>query len=185
MFVHTTLIFWGRWAGVLCLLAVSAHKKHTNIHEPNTIWHNLCRYYLLQNDIISCWHINVSSMLVLFLEILPSEVQILRHEFKIFLSALDLGKMQLIENATLKKFFWYLVALHRWCSINGQKSYLKTLTFSWPNSFFSFCFHFCKQYFISFAASYSPGWLPSMGSHRVGHDWSDVAAAKRIDMFHF
>ena len=23
-----------------------------------------------------------------------------------------------------------------------------------------------------------PGWLPSMGSHRVGHDWSDLAAAK-------
>ena len=22
-----------------------------------------------------------------------------------------------------------------------------------------------------------PGWLPSMGSHRVGHDWSDAAAA--------
>ena len=24
-----------------------------------------------------------------------------------------------------------------------------------------------------------PGWLPSMGSHRVGHDWSDLAAAAR------
>ena len=24
-----------------------------------------------------------------------------------------------------------------------------------------------------------PGGLPSMGSHRVGHDWSDLAAAKR------
>ena len=22
-----------------------------------------------------------------------------------------------------------------------------------------------------------PGWLPSMGSHRVGHNWSDLAAA--------
>ena len=22
-----------------------------------------------------------------------------------------------------------------------------------------------------------PGWLPSVGSHRVGHDWSDLAAA--------
>ena len=22
-----------------------------------------------------------------------------------------------------------------------------------------------------------PGWLPPMGSHRVGHDWSDLAAA--------
>ena len=25
-----------------------------------------------------------------------------------------------------------------------------------------------------------PGGLPSMGSHRVGHDWSDLAAAKQI-----
>ena len=24
-----------------------------------------------------------------------------------------------------------------------------------------------------------PGGLPSMGSHRVGHDWSDLAAAAR------
>ena len=26
-----------------------------------------------------------------------------------------------------------------------------------------------------------PGWLPSIGSHRVGHDWSDAAAAARQD----
>ena len=25
-----------------------------------------------------------------------------------------------------------------------------------------------------------PGGLPSMGSHRVGHDWSDLAAAATI-----
>ena len=25
-----------------------------------------------------------------------------------------------------------------------------------------------------------PGGLPSMGSHRVGHDWSDLAAAVRV-----
>ena len=25
-----------------------------------------------------------------------------------------------------------------------------------------------------------PGGLPSMGSHRVGHDWSDLAAAGNI-----
>ena len=28
-----------------------------------------------------------------------------------------------------------------------------------------------------------PGWLPSMGSHRVGHDWSDSAAAAAV--FHY
>ena len=44
-------------------------------------------------------------MLLLFLEILPSEVQISRDEFKIFLSALDLGKMHLIANATFKTSF--------------------------------------------------------------------------------
>ena len=27
-----------------------------------------------------------------------------------------------------------------------------------------------------------PGGLPSMGSHRVGHDWSDLAAAARLDV---
>ena len=26
-----------------------------------------------------------------------------------------------------------------------------------------------------------PGWLPSMGSHRVEHDWSDLAAAAAAD----
>ena len=25
-----------------------------------------------------------------------------------------------------------------------------------------------------------PGGLPSMGSHRVGHDWSDLAAAAAV-----
>ena len=25
-----------------------------------------------------------------------------------------------------------------------------------------------------------PDWLPSMGSHRFGHDWSDLAAAARL-----
>ena len=27
-----------------------------------------------------------------------------------------------------------------------------------------------------------PGGLPSMGSHRIGHDWSDLAAAKQVSM---
>ena len=26
-----------------------------------------------------------------------------------------------------------------------------------------------------------PGGLPSMGSHRIGHDWSDLAAAAATD----
>ena len=25
-----------------------------------------------------------------------------------------------------------------------------------------------------------PGWLPSVGLHRVGHDWSDLAAAAAV-----
>ena len=29
-----------------------------------------------------------------------------------------------------------------------------------------------------------PGWLPSMGSHRVGHDWSDLAAEKHVKWYH-
>ena len=27
-----------------------------------------------------------------------------------------------------------------------------------------------------------PGGLPSMGSHRVGHDWSDLAAAAALEI---
>ena len=27
-----------------------------------------------------------------------------------------------------------------------------------------------------------PGGLPSMGSHRVGHDWSDLAAAAAVEI---
>ena len=29
-----------------------------------------------------------------------------------------------------------------------------------------------------------PGGMPSMGSHRVGHDWSDLAAAAAADKNH-
>ena len=29
-----------------------------------------------------------------------------------------------------------------------------------------------------------PGELPSMGSHRVGHDWSDLAAAALLQTLH-
>ena len=28
-----------------------------------------------------------------------------------------------------------------------------------------------------------PGGLPSMGSHRVGHDWSDLAAAAVLERY--
>ena len=30
-----------------------------------------------------------------------------------------------------------------------------------------------------------PGGLPSMGSHRVGHDWSDLAAAAAVNRYRF
>ena len=30
-----------------------------------------------------------------------------------------------------------------------------------------------------------PGGLPSLGSHRVGHDWSDLAAAAAASSFYF
>ena len=31
-----------------------------------------------------------------------------------------------------------------------------------------------------------PGWLPSMGSHRVGHNWSDLAAAAAAaELYHY
>ena len=35
----------------------------------------------------------------------------------------------------------------------------------------------------SFPGTEEPGGLPSMGSHRVGHDWSDLAAAAAAPEF--
>ena len=35
------------------------------------------------------------------------------------------------------------------------------------------------------AGTGEPGGLPSMGSHRVGHDWSNLAAAAAAEQLHF
>ena len=59
---------------------------------------------------------------------------------------------------------------------------------SWTQlSDFTFTFHFhalekematyCSVLAWRIPGTWEPGGLPSMGSHRVGHDWSDLAAA--------
>ena len=37
-----------------------------------------------------------------------------------------------------------------------------------------------KEQMQGFPGMGEPGGLPSMGSHRVGHDWSDLAAAAAV-----
>ena len=59
---------------------------------------------------------------------------------------------------------------------------------------FSFTFHFhalekeMRTHFSVLAwripGTGEPGGLPSMGSHRVGHDWSNLAAAAAAAVFH-
>ena len=57
---------------------------------------------------------------------------------------------------------------------------------TWPNDFsFTFHFHALEKEMATHSSVLAwripetgePGGLPSMGSHRVGHDWSDLAAA--------
>ena len=60
-------------------------------------------------------------------------------------------------------------------------------------SYFTFTFHFhalekemathCSVLIWRILGTREPGGLPSMGSHRVGHDWSNLAAAAAADHF--
>ena len=66
-----------------------------------------------------------------------------------------------------------------WAAVHG-------VTKSWTRlSNFSFHFHALEKEMATHSrvlawripGTAEPGGLPSMGSHRVGHDWSDLAAA--------
>ena len=66
------------------------------------------------------------------------------------------------------------------------KAAVHGVTRSWTRlSDFTFTFHFMiwrrkwqpTPVFLSGESQGQPGGLPSLGSHRVGHDWSDLAAA--------
>ena len=69
------------------------------------------------------------------------------------------------------------------------KGPLVPLTRGWLSDFtFAFHFHALEQEMATHSSVLAwripgtgePGGLPSMGSHRVGHDWSDLAAAEEI-----
>ena len=68
-----------------------------------------------------------------------------------------------------------------WAAVNGvAKSRTRLSNFT-----FTFHFHALEKEMATYASvlvwripgTGEPGGLPSMGSHRVGHDWSDLAAA--------
>ena len=68
-----------------------------------------------------------------------------------------------------------------WAAVQGV-----TESWTWLSNFtFTFHFHALEKEMASHSSvlawripgTEEPGRLPSMGSHRVGHDWSDLAAA--------
>ena len=71
-----------------------------------------------------------------------------------------------------------------WAAVHGV-----TKSQTWPSgSTFTFHFHALEKEMATHSSVLAwripgmgePGGLPSMGSHRVGHDWSDLAAAAAI-----
>ena len=67
-----------------------------------------------------------------------------------------------------------------WQSMGSQR-----IRQDWATSLFAFHFHALEKEMATHSSVLAwrisgtgePGGLPSMGSHRVGHDWSDLAAA--------
>ena len=73
-----------------------------------------------------------------------------------------------------------------WAAVHGV-----TKSWTWLSDFpFTFHFHALEKEMATHSSVLSwripgtgePGGLPSMGSHRVGHDWSDLAAAAVSDL---
>ena len=72
-----------------------------------------------------------------------------------------------------------------WAAVHGVAQ-----SRTWLSDFtFTFCFHALEKEMATHSSVLAwripgtggPGGLPSMGSHRVGHDWSDLAAAAAAD----
>ena len=72
-----------------------------------------------------------------------------------------------------------------WAAVHGAaKSRTRLSDFT-----FTFHFHALEKEMVTHSSVLAwripgmgkPGGLPSMGSHRVGHDWSDLAAARRLN----
>ena len=71
-----------------------------------------------------------------------------------------------------------------WAAVHGV-----TTSWTWLSDFtFTFHFHTMEKAMATHSSVLArripgmaePGGLPSMGSHRVGHDWSDLAAAAAV-----
>ena len=71
-----------------------------------------------------------------------------------------------------------------WAAVHGVVS-----SRTWPSTFtFTFHFHALEKEMATHSrvlawripGTGEPGGLPSLGSHRVGHDWSDLAAAAAL-----
>ena len=74
---------------------------------------------------------------------------------------------------------------HGWRNLVGCQTRLSEFAFT-------FHFHALEKEMATHSSALAwripgmgqPGWLPSMGSHRVGHDLSDLAAAAHISILH-
>ena len=74
---------------------------------------------------------------------------------------------------------------HGWRSLVGCSPWLSKSRTWWSDFTFTFHFHAVEEEMAAHSSVLAwrvpgmgePGGLPSMGSHRVGHDWSDLAAA--------
>ena len=76
-----------------------------------------------------------------------------------------------------------------WAAVHGvAKSQTQLSDFT-----FAFHFHALEKEMATYSSVLAlripgtgePGGLPSMGSHRVGHDWSDLAAAATFEMYDY
>ena len=77
---------------------------------------------------------------------------------------------------------------HGWRSLVGCSPWGRSSLIQLSNFTFTFHFHALEKEMTTHSSVLAwripgtgePGGLPSMGSHRVGHDWSDLAAAAGI-----
>ena len=77
------------------------------------------------------------------------------------------------------------IALTRWTFVVKVMSLLFNMLFGLSDFTFTFHFHALEKEMATHSSVLAwriqvtgePGGLPSMGSHRVGHDWLDLAAA--------
>ena len=127
------------------------------------------------------------------------------YSFITFLTALSSNTFTLRVRASTYGFWWHIIQCIRegdsnpllysrlenpmdggawWAAVHGVDTSRTQL------SDFTFTFHFhalekemathSSVLALRIPGTGEPGGLPSMGSHRVGHDWSDLAAAAAI-----